>query len=85
MEIAKNITVVIPSLNPDEKLAGVVRDLISLGFNDIVLVNDGSKEECLSNFPADLPECTLLVHEVNRGKGAAYKAPLMQSRSFSGS
>lgn len=73
MEIAKNITVVIPSLNPDEKLTGVVRDLISLGFNDIVLVNDGSKEECLSNFPADFPECTLLVHEVNRGKGAAMK------------
>ena len=73
MDIAKNVTIVIPSLNPDDKLARVVQDLIALGFTDIVLINDGSKEECVSNFPADVPECTLLTHEVNRGKGAAMK------------
>lgn len=73
MQTAKKVTIVIPSLNPDEKLSGVVRDLVSLGFNDIILVNDGSKEEYRQNFPADLPECTLLTHDVNRGKGAAMK------------
>lgn len=73
MNTAKSVTVVIPSLNPDEKLAGVVRDLIQIGFDDIILVNDGSCTEYTANFPKDLPECTLLIHEVNRGKGAAMK------------
>lgn len=73
VDTAKNVTVVIPSLNPDEKLAGVVRDLLALGFDDIILINDGSGDEYLSNFPTGIPECALLTHEVNRGKGAAMK------------
>ncbi len=70
---AIDFSVVIPSLNPDEKLAKTVDELIALGFTDIILVNDGSKESCTANFPVDRPECTLLVHPVNRGKGAALK------------
>ena len=35
---------VIPSLNPDEKLIAVIRDA-SEYFSDIILVNDGSKEQ----------------------------------------
>ncbi len=70
---ASDVTVVIPSLNPDEKLAKTVDALIALGFSDILLINDGSKDECVPNFPTDRPECTLLTHEVNRGKGAAMK------------
>ena len=73
MDTAKNVTVVIPSLNPDEKLSGVVQDLLTLGFDDIVLINDGSCAEYVPNFPTGIPECTLLTHEVNRGKGAAMK------------
>lgn len=73
MNAAANVTVVIPSLNPDEKLSGVVQDLLSLGFEDIILINDGSGEEHVKNFPAEQPGCTLLIHEVNRGKGAAMK------------
>lgn len=70
---APNVTVVIPSLNPDEKLAVAVNALIERGFRDILLVNDGSSPEFLHYFPADFPECTLLTHPVNRGKGAALK------------
>ena len=71
----ENVTVVIPSLNPDEKLRGVVTSLLSLGFCDIVLVNDGSDEEHVKNFPSpdELEGLTLLRHRVNRGKGAALK------------
>ncbi len=68
-----NVTVVIPSLNPDEKLRKTVEDLIAVGFTDILLVNDGSAPEFTGNFPKDLPGCTLLTHEINRGKGAALK------------
>ena len=70
------ISVVLPSLDPDEKLTAVVDGLLSHGFSDIILVNDGSKSENVHYFTdeaAKHPEITLLTHEVNRGKGAAMK------------
>ena len=39
------ISVVLPSLDPDEKLVAVVDGLLEYGFTDIILVNDGSKPE----------------------------------------
>ncbi len=71
----KNVSVIIPSLNPDERLAGVVEGIRRLGFSDIILVDDGSRPENKSFFPSG-DDITLLVHEVNRGKGAALKTAL---------
>ena len=71
-----NISVVLPSLDPDEKLTAVVDGLLQYGFSHIILVNDGSKQENLHYFydlAAQHPEITLLHHEVNKGKGAALK------------
>ena len=70
-----NITVVLPSLDPDEKLGLVIDGLLEYGFSDIVLVNDGSKAENLHFFEkaAAHPQVTLLHHPQNRGKGAALK------------
>lgn len=70
-----NICVVLPSLDPDEKLLAVVDGLLQQGFTDIILVNDGSKPKNLHYFEtaAAHPEVTLLHHPVNRGKGAALK------------
>ena len=70
------ISVVLPSLDPDEKLIRVVDGLLEYGFTDIILVNDGSKQENLHYFTdlaAAHPEIHLLHHEVNKGKGAALK------------
>lgn len=71
----KKVTIVLPSLNPDEKLNKVVDGLLSAGFEDIVLVNDGSDEAHLGPFrqAAAHKEVTLLTHEVNKGKGRALK------------
>ena len=71
----KNISVIIPSLDPDERLATVVEAVRSQGFSDIILVDDGSKEENKKYFPKG-DGITLLVHEINRGKGAALKTAL---------
>ena len=71
-----NISVVLPSLDPDEKLIRVVDGLLREGFTDIILVNDGSKAENLHYFTdlaAAHPQIHLLHHEVNKGKGAALK------------
>ncbi len=75
MDILNQISVVLPSLDPDEKLTAVIDGLLCAGFTDIILVNDGSKPENLHYFEdaAKHPEVHLLHHSVNRGKGAALK------------
>ena len=76
MQDLSRISVVLPSLDPDEKLIAVVDGLLEYGFSHIILVNDGSKAENLHYFTdlaAQHPEITLLHHEVNKGKGAALK------------
>ncbi len=76
MNNLSKISVVLPSLDPDEKLVAVIDGLLEYGFTDIILINDGSKEENLHYFQdaaAAHPEIHLLHHPVNRGKGAALK------------
>ena len=77
MKDLSNISVVLPSLDPDEKLHQVIEGLLEHGFQHIILVNDGSKPENLHYFEEEAaahPDViTLLHHEVNKGKGAALK------------
>lgn len=75
MSNLNNISVVLPSLDPDNKLIAVIDGLLEYGFTDIILINDGSKPENLHFFEeaASHPEVHLLHHVVNRGKGAALK------------
>ena len=76
MQDLSKISVVLPSLDPDEKLNAVIDGLLEYGFSNIILVNDGSKQENLHYFTdaaAAHPEIHLIHHEVNRGKGAALK------------
>ena len=76
MKDLSKISVVLPSLDPDDKLIAVVDGLLEYGFSDIILINDGSKQENLHYFydlAAAHPEIHLLHHEVNKGKGAALK------------
>lgn len=67
--------VVLPSLNPTDRLTDTVDGLLEAGFSRIVLVDDGSRPDTRVYFEAAArrPEVTLLRHEVNRGKGAAMK------------
>ena len=71
----KNVCIIIPSLDPNERLLGVVESVRAEGFTDIILVDDGSKEENKKFFPTG-DDVTLLVHPVNKGKGAALKTAL---------
>ena len=75
MQTINDISVVLPSLDPDEKLLSTIDGLLEVGFSDIILINDGSKPENLHYFEkaAEHPQIHLLHHEVNRGKGAALK------------
>lgn len=67
--------VILPVLNPDEKFTNFVNKLIESGFEDIVVVNDGSSAE-YDHFYDDAAaneQVVVLKHEVNKGKGAALK------------
>jgi len=67
--------IIIPSLNPDEALLEVVCSLKKAGYIDIIVVNDGSREELSYIFETAVREygVTLLTHEMNKGKGWALK------------
>lgn len=75
MNTDENVAVVLPSLDPSEKLVSVIEGLIGAGFRDIILIDDGSDSEHQQPFSdaQKLPGVTLLRHEVNKGKGAALK------------
>ncbi len=75
MSIQQDITIVIPSLSPDDKLLSLLKDLRAAGFEHILLVNDGSEPAYDRYFHAARDEfsCTVLTHAVNQGKGRALK------------
>ena len=75
MDDYKQIPVVIPSLEPDEKLPALLKQLREAGIQNIVLVDDGSGPEYRAIFDTCAEEygCTVLRHAVNLGKGRALK------------
>lgn len=70
-----SLAVVLPSLDPDEKFSAVVEGLVARGFQMIVIVDDGSSEEHRRFFDEAerRPQCVVLHHEGNKGKGRALK------------
>lgn len=72
---SKNIPLIIPSLEPDEKLLRLLEALQQAEVRNIVLVDDGSGPEYRKLFDRAETEfgCTVLRHAVNLGKGRALK------------
>lgn len=68
-----NIYIIIPSLNPDNKLKKTVEGMLNTGFSHILLVDDGSDSEHKKYFPEENESVTVLTHKTNLGKGAALK------------
>lgn len=74
----KLISIIIPAYQPDEKVIHTIHGLVEAGYNDILVVDDGSSESCNDIFKTveQMQECTLLRHQVNKGKGAALKTAI---------
>ncbi len=70
-----DVSVVLPSYKPDDNLLRCVDSLLAAGFTDIIVVDDGSGDDYNKYFDIvrEKTNCTVLVHEENRGKGAALK------------
>lgn len=71
-----DIAVIIPALDPDERMVALVEKLHTAGFLHIILVDDGSAianrrffKTCRERY-----DCTVIRHVVNFGKGIALKS-----------
>ncbi|MEC0090555.1 bifunctional glycosyltransferase family 2/GtrA family protein [Paenibacillus macquariensis] len=68
------MTILIPSYEPDERLLHLVDRIMELSDVDIVVVDDGSGESYHYIFNVlETSGCTVLHHDINRGKGGALK------------
>lgn len=69
-----NPIIIIPALNPDEKIIHLAKNLKKEGF-ELVVINDGSAEEYKGIFDRLKSDynCHVCTHEHNEGKGTAIK------------
>ncbi len=66
--------IIIPAYDPDNRLISLINNIRSNCDYDIIIVDDGSSPTCNTVFQeASNLGCIVLVHEHNRGKGAALK------------
>lgn len=74
-ETRREVPIIIPSYEPDEKLPDLLKKLRETGFRNIVLVDDGSGEKYAGIFTEAETTygCVVLHHAVNQGKGRALK------------
>jgi putative flippase GtrA len=72
----KEIAIIIPALDPDNRMFSLVRELNDAGFQNIILVDDGSAIENRKYFKLCKEEynCKIIRHVVNFGKGMALKS-----------
>lgn len=70
----QRVVIIIPALNPDNKLIKYVSELLEKGYEEIVLIDDGSDSDHKDVF-VELKKggCRVLSHAVNMGKGRALK------------
>ena len=88
MNKVTDITVIIPSYNPDEKLIKLIEELKKSGFHNLLVVDDGSMESSIQYFQKAVElGAQVLKHKVNAGKGRALKTAFehcLQSGSCDG-
>lgn len=67
--------IIIPALNPDKKLIDTVDKLLKISKSAIVIVDDGSRDDCRATFKLleDKYSAVVCRHIINMGKGAALK------------
>ena len=80
--IKQSTAIILPSLDPDYKFAGVVQGLAEAGFEHIVIVDDGSDRDHQHGFAQaeEYSACTVLHHGVNKVKGRALKTAFAHVR-----
>jgi len=72
-----DVVVVIPTLNPNEKIMSEFMDKLTKSFKNIIIVNDGSRDSYEKYFSDyEKKGIKVLKHHINYGKGRALKTAL---------
>ena len=62
-----NVSVILPSFNPTEKLVKAVEALTEAGFDDIIVINDGSEKTDIFDKISAVPGVEVISHPKNMG------------------
>ena len=73
---SRNISIIIPAYEPDDKMIQLIHQLREVLDANIVVVDDGSSK-CNLVFDQVKKDAIVLRHEKNKGKGAAIKTGLI--------
>ncbi len=80
--IIRNIAVLIPTLNPDQKLIHLIEGLKEIGLVNILVVDDGSDYSTQAVITmVQFHRAEIFAHKQNRGKGAALKSGIQYIKS----
>jgi glycosyltransferase involved in cell wall biosynthesis len=72
--VLENIAVLIPALNPNNKLVDLVKELNQIGLVNVVVIDDGSENPSQAIFDqVRTYQAKVYHHKNNRGKGAALR------------
>ena len=78
------VSVVIPSFDEERTIEEIIRRVAAVPFRaEIIVVDDGSTDATaaiLGRLAGEIPQLTTLAQPVNRGKGAAVRMGIAQSR-----
>ncbi|MDY5213439.1 bifunctional glycosyltransferase family 2/GtrA family protein [Intestinibacter sp.] len=73
----KNISIIIPAYEPDDKIIKLIDQLEEILDANIIVVNDGSSSKCEKIFEQVKKDAIVLKHKENKGKGSAIKTGLV--------
>jgi glycosyltransferase involved in cell wall biosynthesis len=71
MDPKKKIFIVVPAFNEGSVISGVIDEINSSGYENIIVVDDGGSDDTFQK--AKEKNVVALRHKINRGKGAAAK------------
>lgn len=64
--------IVLPAYNEEKIIQDVLREILAAGYNNIIVVDDGSRDQTYQK-AKEILGVVALRHKLNRGKGAATK------------
>ncbi|MDR1819257.1 MAG: glycosyltransferase family 2 protein [Methanobrevibacter sp.] len=74
-----NVVIIIPVFNEEKYIKDVAKK--SLEYGDVIVVDDGSSDKTSEN--ARSLEAKVIVHQSNKGKGAAIKTGIQEALKYS--
>jgi glycosyltransferase involved in cell wall biosynthesis len=84
----KRLTIVVPALNEQEKIADTIQGILPLARDllddfEVILIDDGSTDETgaiMDRFAAEEPRIVVVHHAQRQGVGAGFKAALQRAK-----